>query len=820
MLRNYFKIAIRNFSRNKLHTFILISGLSIGMAACLLILQYVGFELSFDQFHDKGDQIYRVVNDRYQNGKCIQKGTITYPTIGKAMAEDFPEIVDHTRLTLSGGGLLRQEEEVFADISMLYADDRFFEVFSFEMLEESKEKTLIEPNEIVLTESIAKKIFDVEDGSYDQVLGKTVYFDRYTEALEVTGICKDVPTNSLLQYEILVSYPTFINMAGEGADNSWDWSDFYHYLVLKSGTDVAALEAKFDDFSERHFRGNEVSGSVEKFSLQPLKDAHLYSSDLEYEIGTTTNGKAVWSMLIIAFFILLIAWINYINLSSVRAIERAKEVGIRKVVGAKKGQLIRQFLMEAFVVNLVSLVIAFQLVQFIKSWFVGTMGEDYAASHLLFETPAQVYLFLGLGLLVLFGILFSGTYPALLLSAQNTSSVLKGIFQKTTGSNWLRKGLVIFQFTASIALIAGTMLVYRQIQFMQKQDLGINIDQMMVLNSPQLTSWDSTFIDRMNSFKAELVNYPNIKHATVSSRVPGESMGRFFNLRKVSEASSTGASCNFIEIDHSYSETYGVKLLAGRDYRRNDHNLDPNLITNIILNNAAIEMIGFENAEAAIGQQVKFGQRDKEWTVVGVYENFHQRSLHYAIEPMLFLPFYGTYQPISIKIASDDVDETIANINKTWEAFFPGNAFEYNFLDDRFAQLYAADTRFGKILSFFTSLAILIACLGLLGLASYTAFLRTKEIGIRKVLGANTSSLVTLLSKDFLKPVLIATLIATPIAWYGMSLWLKDFHYRIDLDWKVFALSGLVAIGVALLTISFQSIRAALRNPVESLKVE
>ncbi len=820
MLRNYFKITLRNLTKNKLHTAILISGLSIGMAACLLILQYVGFELSFDQFHEKGDQIYRVVNDRYQKGKSIQKGTITYPAIGRAMAEDFPEILDHTRLTLSGDAILKHEDEIFSDLSMLYADDRFFEVFSFEMLETSEDTVLKTVNEIVLTESVAKKIFGITEGAYGQILGKTIQYNRYTEPLEITGVCKDVPNNSLLEFDVLLSYPTFINMAGEGADNSWNWSDFYHYLVLKPGTDVAALEAKFEDFSNRHFRGNEVSGSLEKFSLQALKDAHLNSSDLEYEIGVTANGDAVWSMLIIAFFILLIAWINYVNLSSVRAIERAKEVGIRKVIGAKRGQLMRQFLMEASVVNLLSLVIAFQIVQFMKSWFAGTMGVDYLEGSAALGSSTQIYLYIGLGILMLLGILLSGAYPAWLLSAQNTSNVLKGIFQKTAGSNWLRKSLVIFQFTASIALIAGTMLVYRQIQFMQKQDLGINIDQILVLDAPRLTNWDSTFIDRMNSFKAELVNYPNIKSATASNRVPGEGMGRMFNLRLASQADPIGASTNFIEIDHSYRETYEVALLAGRDFRRNDHNLDPSLITNVILNRSAIDLLGIKKAEDAIGKQVKFGQSNKDWNIVGVYNDFHQRSLHHAIEPMLFLPFYGSYQPVSVKVASVSIDESIAQIKNSWSSFFPGNAFEYNFLDDRFAQLYYVDTRFGNMLSFFTSLAILIACLGLLGLASYTAFSRTKEIGIRKVLGANTSSLVTLLSKDFLKPVIIATIIATPIAWYGMSLWLQEFHYRIELDWKVFVISGFLAIGIALLTISFQSIRAALRNPVDAIRAE
>lgn len=822
MLQNHFKIAIRNLLRNKSQSAILIGGLTAGMAACILLLQYVSFELSYDDFHTKKDNIYRVVNERLQNGESTQKGTITYPTIGPTMVEEFPEVKNATRLAYSTHFMITQGDKIAPVEPGLWVDEHFFEIFDFNLLASDDLNVLDEPNEVVLTRQLADRYFPAAKGNYDLVVGQDLKVDRYEEAFQVVGVCENVPANSLLQFEMLVSYASTFRYWGEGANNSWNWSDFYHYIELEPNTDVAGLEAKFTDFSQRHFRGTEVTRSEEIFTLQPLSEAHLYSENLEYEIGQTANGRAVWSLLIIAFFILLIAWINYVNLSSVRAIERAKEVGVRKVIGATRGQLVVQFLMEALAVNVVSLFLALSAVQLIKPWFAANFGVDVATlaflsgSHI---SEVNIYLILALGGLILMGVIISGIYPAWLLSSPHVSNVLKGVFSKNIGSKNLRKGLVIFQFAISIALIAATWLVSHQIRYMSQQDLGIDIDQVMIVNPPELTQWDSTFINRTDAFKAAVAQLPNVNSASTSSRTPGETMGRVFHIEKLGEnADETHYTSNFINVDFEYAKTYQLEPLTGRFFRQNDHNMDWDLVDKVVLNEAAVEMLGYTNNEKAIDQSISF--YNKNWRIVGVVPNFHQRSLHHSIEPIILIPSYSTGNMLSLDISSNNMEQTIAQVKSLYLDFFPGNGFEFSFMNERFQRLYEADLRFGNILSFFTLLTILIACFGLFGLASYTTFLRTKEIGIRKVLGASSASIVALLSKDFLKLVVIAILIATPLAWYMMDIWLENFAYRIDIPWWVFVITGVATVAIAFGTVSFQSVKVALGSPVESLRSE
>lgn len=818
MWKNYIKIALRSLSKNKLHTSILVTGLAIGMAACLLILQYVSFELSFDQFHNNKDNIYRVINNRFQEGQMIQRGTITYPTIGPAMQKDFPEVLRNARIYYNSDMLVRYKDKQIAIEPGLYSNNDFFKIFDFNILAGDRNNLLAATNEVVLTASLARKVFDLVDDNFNAIIGKSIELDNDADPYKITGVCADPPANSLLSFDLMASYPTIVRYFGEQADNSWTFSDFYHYLELEPGTDVAALEAKFAAFSERYFKGSEVSGSQEEFELQPLTDAHLYSSDLEYEIGMTNNGRMVWSLLLIAFFILLIAWINYINLSSIRAIERAKEVGVRKVIGAAKGQLVQQFLTEALVINALSAILAIGLVYTAQPLFNSILETELSMTHLVGGHDAQNYLLFGLMSLLLLGILSSGTYPAWLLSRQDTANVLKGLFQKSKNSAYLRKGLVIFQFTASIALVVGTLLVYQQIQYMSKKDLGVNVEQIIRIAPPTLSNFDSTFIDKVNTFKATLTQYPNITSATMSNRVPGQRMGRFFDLKNINNPAPEPLSSNFINADFSYAETYSLTPVAGRFFEPSDHNTDGALVDKVVLNESAVKLLNFASPEAAIGEPVQFF--NKRWTVVGVLPDFHQMSLHTAIEPITFIPYYGTYNAISARILPQDIDRTLAQIQSQYETFFPGNVFAYSFLDERVQSLYQTDLNFGNLLLFFTFLAILIACLGILGLASYTTFLKTKEIGIRKVLGASVVGIVGLLTKDLLKLVLVSAVLAAPLAWYAMNAWLQDFHYRIDIQWWVFVLAGILAISIAFLTVGLQSFKAALSNPVEALKNE
>ena len=817
MWKNNIKLAFRNLFRQKTQSLILIMGLTMGIAACLLILQYVNFEWSYDHFHQNKASIYRVVNERIQNGKTVQKGTITYPTIGPTMQEEYPEVLNATRIFYSSGAIVSREDLVESVGQTLWVDEHFMEIFDFKLLSQDKIGLLDEPNEVILTQTLADRYFPGSKRDYDAIVGKEIRIDRDEDAYRIVGVVEDCPRNSLLQFELLGSFGSVIRYLGERADNSWQWSDFYHYLQLAPGTDPADLESKFTDFSQRHFNGTEVTGSEEVFTLQPLAEAHLNSADLEYEIGTTSNGQAVWSMLIIAFFILVIAWINYVNLSSVKAIERAKEVGVRKVVGASRKQLTQQFMAEALVVNLLSLGLALLVVWSISPWFSSTFGLTSTLSGPSSISNSSVYLIAGLVGFMVLGIFLSAAYPSWLLSTPHITKTLKGIMAKDIGGINLRKGLVVFQFVMSIALIAGTWLVSRQIAYMSKQDLGININQVMSISPPQMSQWDSTFIDRMNTFKKELTNIVGVENATTSSRTPGQRMGRIFAIQKMgSDAGEQIFTSNFINVDFDYAATYDLEPLAGRFFRRSDHNYDFNQVDNIVISKAAIEMLGYSDADQALQQNIRFW--DKNWTIIGVIPDFHQRSLHHEMEPILFLPSYSPANSLSLKISSSDIDGVIAQVNSTYQAFFPGNTFDYSFIDDNFQRLYEADRQFGNILSFFTFLTILIACLGLFGLASYATYLRTKEIGIRKILGASVASIIGLLSIDFLKLVGIAIVIAVPFTYFIIQWWLQDFAYSININFWIFVLAGIAALLIAFFTISFHSIRVALANPSSSLR--
>lgn len=818
MFRNYFKVAFRQLLKNKTQSIILIGGLAMGMMACMLLLQYVSYELSFDHFHTKRDHIYRVVNERIQNGKTVQKGTITYPTIGAAMERDFPEVVNHTRLRPAGPVAVRYQDKVAAQDLMMWVDEHFFEIFDFKIVAREKVNLLAETNEVVLSQAVADQYFPAARGQYDSIIGEEVRLNHDPDPYRIVGISENVPANSLLDFDVLVSFATHIRYQGTASDESWTWSDFWHFIEVQPEADVAALEAKLPAFSDRHFRGAEVSGSEEVFTLQALKDAHLYSGGLEYEIGRTASGKSVWSLLIIAFFILVIAWINYVNLSSVRAIERAKEVGVRKVVGARRSALVTQFFTEALVVNMLALLLAWQGANLCKPFFAANFGLD--PSTLAFFSRSTYFLPLLMLGLVLTGLVLSAAYPAWLLSSTRVSNVLKGAFQRNLGGGHLRKALVVFQFTASIILISGTWLVSRQISYMNRQDLGANIDQVLTINGPGLTRFDSTFIDKMNAFKDKLLTNTHIRNAATANRTFGDDwQGRVFQIEKLGENAGTEQyTSSFIMTDYGYAETYGMDPLAGRFFRATDHNPDFQQLENIVLTEAAVEMFGYPSVNEAVGQRISFWGMN--WTVIGVLPDYHSLSLHHPIEPLMFIPSYGNGNALSLRLDGEDMEATVGFIRQTFDDFFPGNIFEYAFVDETFQRLYETDRRFGRILTFFTLLTVLIACLGLFGLATYMTFLRTKEIGVRKVLGASVSSLLLLLSKDFLKLVLLALVIAIPIAWFFSRQWLMEFPYRVDMEWWMFAAAGVVAILIAFIAVSAQSAKVALANPVKSLRSE
>jgi len=818
MITNYLTAAYRNVLKNKVFSAINIIGLGIGLTACILILEFVSFELSYDKFNSKFDRTYRITNDRFQNGKLIQHGTIMYPTIGPVMAKDYPEIEEYTRLMPTGEMNVRVGEKNFRGDDCIFSDEHFFSVFDFKLLAGDRASLLKEPHAAVLTEKTAKKFFDVQDGNYADLIGKTFTWGLDPVLYTVKGVCSNIPENSHIQFDVLISYSTLYSGDEKDADISWTWSDMRHYLVLKPGADYKALESKFDGFSERYFQGDKVSGSVEKFYLQPLSEAHLYS-DYEYDIAKTANGKAVWAMLVVAGFILLIAWINYVNLTTSRALDRAKEVGLRKVMGAYKSQLVKQFIFESLVITFLAFVVVIALVLLSQSSFNQIIGINLSLASLFHSIDSTVVL-ISLALLLL-GALLAGFYPAFVLSSYQPVTVLKGKFSHSFKGNFLRKALVVFQFTASAALIAGTLIVSKQLGFMNNADLGLSIENTVIIQGPELTAWDSTFIARVESYKNSLNQIDGVVSVSTSNNTPGSRLGRTFGIRLSDQPSDAHYTLSFMGIDYSFVETYKIPIRAGRDFLPTDHKANFQDLNTVLINESAVKLLGIESAEKAIGKEVVWGNNGtRKWTIVGVIGDFHQESLRKPKEAMIFRPVYSTYNPASVKIQTAETQQVLTAMEKTYKEFFPGNSFEYSFLDQDYQQQYNDDKRFGTVIRIFTGLAILVSCLGLMGLASYTATQRTKEIGIRKVLGASVSNILLSLSKDLLKPILLSIVIATPLAWYAMSGWLEEFVYKISIGWEIFIISGLAVGLIAFLTIGYQSTKAARANPVKSLRSE
>lgn len=813
LIRNYVKVSFRDLKRNKTFAGINLFGLIAGMTVSILMLQYVVFETSFDTFHEDYDRTYRVVNDRFQNGELVQHGTITYPTIGPTLVKDFPEVESYTRLTYNTRNYIEYENELILTNNFLIADEHFPSFFSFDIIKGRKEDCLDAAFKVVLTESFAKKMLKSEESIADLV-GKTV--NVYGDPFKITGILADPPKNSHLQFELLISYKTFIAMAGEGADNSWEWSDFYHYVKLKEGIDVASMDEKLADFGVRYFKQGEVSGGEEQFILQPLAEAH-FDPSMEYEIGNVTDGKIVWLMFAIAIFIIIIAWINYINLNTSRAIQRAKEVGIRKSVGAQKGQIIRQFFTETILINSLALFISILLVVLLQAPFNQLTGLDLSLLVLWSSSLGGVpfpLLFFGTLFLLLSLV---ALYPALLVMRFSTQDILKGSFKLKGEITWLRKGMVVFQFSIAVILITAAIAISRQIDFMINQDLGMNIDNTMVVYGPSMSNWDSTFFNGIDRFKNEVKTLSGVEMATASGRVLGSRMGRIFQLQSSSKPDDPNLTSNFFTTDHDFFDLFELEILAGRKFTFNDHNLDGALVKNITINRSAAKLLNYEPADA-VGRTVTFWNKD--WTIVGVVEDFHQLSLHEKIEPIFLLPYYNTGDSFSVKLSSAPTEALISSIENKFKTHFPGNYFDYFFLKDQVKELYNDDIRVGKISKIFTVLAIIIAILGLYGLVMMTLVRKTKEIGMRKVLGASLSQLLVLLSKEFLLLVVIAVFIGGPLSYFALQKWQSGFAYTTEVGIGLIFASSLLLLLISVVTLVFQTKKISTNNPIESLRCE
>jgi putative ABC transport system permease protein len=805
MIKNYLKIAWRNILRQKGYSGINIIGLAIGIAACLLILQYVSFELSYENFHENKNRIYRVQLDRFDNGKLSTQWAAGAYAAGNSFKDAIPEIEDYVKLAPRDPVIAEVNNQPLKINKVFYATNSFFSIFTYPLITGDRKTALVEPFTAAISQTTARTLYGTTNA-----LGKTLTLNRrrnYT----ITAVFKDPPVNTQLKPDILLSYPTFVKLVapGNNPETAWQWDGCLTYILLRKGADPKTVEKKFVPVVEK-FTADEMKrfNAGATYYLEPLTNIHLYSHYIG-EPAPNGDGKTVYLLLAIAFFIAVIAWVNYINLATARAISRAKEVGIRKAVGSQRKQLIVQFLSESALLNFFALVLALIIVLIAIPSFNRLSGQNLSFS--LFNTRS---FWLSLISLFLIGVFFSGLYPAFVLSGFKPIEVLKGRLIATTKGTLLRKGLVVFQFTASLFLLIGTLAVYQQIQFMRKQSLGINIEQTLVVKPPAVVT-DSTYVQNMSAFKDALNQETGIKGVTISTSIPGEPVG--FNaggIKLVGTDESTQKQYRVIEMDQDYMKQYGIKLIAGR-YFSNDFGTDDSAV---IFNEKGFEQLGLNKPEDAVGKRIDFWGR--RYTIVGVTENFHQQSLREAFEPLIFRLNPDVRGYLSVKTPASNASETIALVKSNWVRFFPGNTFEYFFLDDHFDQQYQADQRFGQVFGLFTLLAILVACLGLFGLASFTTIQRTKEIGIRKVLGASVVKILKLLYQEFATLLVIAFVIAVPLAGLTIGNWLQGYAFRISIHWSYFLIPFVAIMVIALLTVSFQSIKAAIANPVKSLRSE
>jgi putative ABC transport system permease protein len=804
MIKNHLKIAWRNMLKHKTFAFINIIGLSLGIAACFIILMYVQSELSYDRFNKNADRIERIQFKAVMNGGQIAEASVMAP-VAAALKNDFPEVEDATRLKPMGDSKATYGTKSFKNNAMALADANFLNVFTLPLIQ-GDVNALAEPHTIIISKATAEKYFGNEDP-----IGKSLGFNNNTENFKVTGIYDKIPDNAHFHFDMIASMVDW----KDAHSTSWMGGTFFTYVLLKPGTNPAALQAKFPAMVKKYMGPQiqqEMGISLEQFRtkgnelgfiLQPLTAIHLHPNSTN-EIEPAGNASYVYIFGVIGIFMLLIACINFINLSTAGASKRAKEIGVRKVIGSDRSQLIAQFLTESGVLVFAALTIAVVLIVAFLPAFNQISGKTFVFG-LDFKLIAAL---IGLGLVVL---LAAGIYPAFFLSSFKPIAVLKG---KMTGNNKkfsMRSGLVVFQFFISVSLIVGTIVVYGQMKYIQSKDLGYNKDEVITIpNSWALGKNEKVFRDVM-------LRDPRVVNGALSWYKPAGPTNNNNALIYPQGHENTALKSIDFHVDEQYIPTLGIKMALGRNFSK-DVATDSSAM---IINEAAVAALGFTQANV-IGQFVVQVNGDKgknfAYHIVGVVKDFNFKSLHEAITPMLF-----TLEPeggVIFKVHTTDLAGLLANMKKQWDSFNTDEPFTYTFLDDLYSKTYAAEQKTSTLLNIFSILTVIVACLGLFGLVTYTAEQRIKEIGIRKVLGASVTQITSMLSADFLRLVFIACLIAFPLSWWATNQWLQSFAYRMTIHWWVFALAAACALFIALITLSFQAIKAAIANPVKSLKTE
>ncbi|MBB1284239.1 ABC transporter permease [Flavisolibacter sp. BT320] len=806
MFRNYLKIAFRNLRKYKAISFINLFGLAVGFTCCLLILAYILNEVSYDKQHPHSDRTYRISRS-FHNDEGVESlhlGAIA-PAFGPYLKTAFPEIEVMTRTLPSGNTAFAYEDKRFYENNVFFADENFGDVFKLGVVKGNPKKALAEPYTILITESLAKKYFGNEDP-----VNKLIKLDNNLPC-KVAGVYKDFASNVHFHPDVLISFNTLKDSVVYGEERlrtSFGNNAFFTYLVLPKNVDYKQVEARMPAFIDKyyHFPGEPpgfVGSKTTHLYLWPLTNIHL-RSHLDDEVEENGDIKRVYIFSIVALFILLIACINYMNLSTARSVLRAKEIGIRKTVGAERREIILQFLSESVLLTYMAILFALVLTVVLLPWL-----NSFSGAQLKLELLVQWKVLLPLFLTpILIGVL-SGIYPALFMSSFEPVRVLKGLF-RVGGNLSLRKALVVAQFAVSIVLIISTAVVFQQLRYMQEKSLGFDKDQVITMFNT------AAFGNRYESFRQELLQQPGVKEVARSSRVPS---GRLLDAMGIGIPAGDSIKplqldVKYLSVDYNFVPTYGFQFAAGRNFSQ-AYATDS---TNFVVNEAAVRAIGYKSVQDAINQPIMYG--GQKGNIIGVVKDFHFESLHQQIPALVMSVIPNQFGRISIKLAGNNLPATLATVEATWKKFLPEVPYDFTFMDESFARLYESEQRQKTIFTSFAAIAIFIACLGLFGLSAFTISQRIKEIGIRKVLGAEVSSIVGLLSKDFLKLVAVAALIAFPVAWYAMTKWLDDFAYRIDIPWWIFLAAAFIACLIAFFTISFQAIKAASANPVKSLRSE
>ncbi|MFC1555612.1 ABC transporter permease [candidate division KSB1 bacterium] len=810
MFRNYVLTAVRNALKRKSYTFINILGLAGGIACCLMILLFVQSEISYDDYHEKAERIYRVALERFYPDRSRLWGTCT-PMLGPTMVRDFPEITEFTRVLsdFEGNRKFRfaHNDRVFLETRVMAADSNFFDVFSIPFISGDPKRALVNPTSVVITEKTAKKFFADEDP-----IGKNLNFEGNLD-LTVTGVCADVPENTHFHFDYLFS----LSLTGVNQTQTWvaGWSVFT-YIVTRDDAEWRSLEEKIQILIDTYFKpeleGDEeliysdwiAAGNGYRFFLQPLKDIHL-RSHLEQELEANSNIFYVYMFAFIAIFILLIACVNFMNLTTARSANRAKEIGVRKTYGSPRPQLIVQFLLESVFLSFISLLIAFGIMSLMLPAFNTLTGQQFTLGYF-----NQINVIAGLILFTLMIGIIAGSYPAFFLSSFRPVHVLSGTLRRGVKGSFLRNILVVFQFTISIVLIIGTIIVKSQIDFMLGKDLGYDKEHVLVIENGRALG-----NQRLDLFKDELRKHTNVINTTGSFTYPGRATGSLVH-GAIGAALEDRASVAYIIGDYDYINTVGIKILDGRDFSR-DMASDS---ISVLLNETAVSRLKLENP---VGTPITGTNNVNEprLNVIGVVKDFHFMSLHNDITPvMIRINRFNIADFISVRIKPENYSQTISYIEDKWNEFTGGLPFQFSFLDEHIQKMYEEEEQIGRISSVFSVIAIFISCLGLYGLAAYTSEQRTKEIGIRKVLGATVAGVVILLSKEYSKLVVISFIIAAPTAGYFMLQWLNNFAYDTGLGLWIFIGAGILTLSIALLTISFQTVKSALGNPVDSIRYE